>query len=196
MKSTRSWFRHKAKNTFEKYLLPMAGRELHYLEIGVFEAASAAWMCRNVLTHPECTGVGIDPWQPMRKWPLEKIEAVYQDAKHNLSEFSSKFSLIRGTSRDVLKDRGLEEESIDIAYIDGNHWSYAVVEDFVLVLPLVKVGGVIIFDDYEEEGRKRRTQHVRQAVDAILMSHQHLVEKWFQHRHQFGMKVIALPHES
>ena len=42
----------------------------------------------------------------------------------------------------------LHSRSIDFAYIDGSHEAADVLLDGLLVLPLVKRGGIILFDDY------------------------------------------------
>jgi predicted O-methyltransferase YrrM len=36
----------------------------------------------------------------------------------------------------------------DIIYIDGDHHSHSVLEDAILSWPLLKKGGIMIFDDY------------------------------------------------
>ena len=46
----------------------------------------------------------------------------------------------------LLKRRG--PESFDLVYVDGGHSAAEVFADAVLALKLLKVGGVLIFDDY------------------------------------------------
>jgi hypothetical protein len=51
-----------------------------------------------------------------------------------------------GYSNDKL--RGLPADSFDIVYIDGSHAACDVLRDGVLSWDLLKVGGILIFDDY------------------------------------------------
>mmetsp|Transcript_28592 Transcript_28592/g.83687 ORF Transcript_28592/g.83687 Transcript_28592/m.83687 type:complete len:131 (-) Transcript_28592:330-722(-) len=40
------------------------------------------------------------------------------------------------------------EESFDFVYVDGGHSPADVLSDAVLAFPLLRVGGVLVFDDY------------------------------------------------
>jgi predicted O-methyltransferase YrrM len=48
----------------------------------------------------------------------------------------------------MLKQLG-NEPLFDFAYIDASHTAYGTLEDAVLTHPLIKSGGIIIFDDYK-----------------------------------------------
>ena len=50
-------------------------------------------------------------------------------------------------SGDILKS-DFEKDTFDFIYIDGSHTAYDVLQDAVLTHPLLKVGGVLIFDDF------------------------------------------------
>jgi predicted O-methyltransferase YrrM len=45
---------------WNRYLKPLAGKPIHYLEVGLFEGRSMVWMLENVLTDDEATATGID----------------------------------------------------------------------------------------------------------------------------------------
>jgi predicted O-methyltransferase YrrM len=42
----------------------------------------------------------------------------------------------------------VEQDYFDIIYIDADHKASSVLEDAILAFPLLKPGGVMIFDDY------------------------------------------------
>ena len=59
---------------------------------------------------------------------------------------------VRGYSGDILPTWLFKDKPIlfDNVFIDGNHGMTDVLKDFVLVYPLVKVGGTIAFHDCNE----------------------------------------------
>lgn len=118
---------------------------LRYLEIGCFEGRSAVWMLENVLTGEGSTLTCIDPYQ------AHVGEEVKQRFLANVETAgaSGRVTLIVGFSQEQL--RPLPLDSFDIIYIDGDHRAAPVLEDAVLSWRLLKVGGLMIFDDYDWE---------------------------------------------
>jgi predicted O-methyltransferase YrrM len=99
-----------------------------------------------------------------------------KSAQHNVMPWlgvddlsSSKCQLIRGNSAEVLRKmndqggwNGVGKQSLDLCMIDGNHNSSAVLDDARQVLPLMKVGGWILFDDVENNQDKK--MHVAEGL--------------------------------
>jgi predicted O-methyltransferase YrrM len=57
----------------------------------------------------------------------------------------------------------------DLIYIDGSHQAPDVLSDATLSFPLLKVGGIMIFDDYLWRGRLPRNENgPKFAIDAFL----------------------------
>ena len=162
---TTNWFVRRAR-LFRELMLPLAGKPITYVEIGMYEGASSCWTCENILTHPDSRGIGIDPWSPKDKKDTSEKRAVRDTAYANLKPWSN-FTIIEKPSLAALRD-DLEIDSVDVLYIDGNHWSHGCMLDAMNGWPLVKVGGLIIFDDYQK--RRRHKNHVFSAVRAIMMS--------------------------
>jgi predicted O-methyltransferase YrrM len=97
----------------------------------------------------------------LRPLYIKLLSATFQ---HNLeaSGQKDKITVMRGCSHtEVIK---LEDKSFDIIYIDGNHASEYVCEDGVLAFRKLKVGGVMIFDDYWHGGDD---DMVKRGVDAF-----------------------------
>jgi predicted O-methyltransferase YrrM len=113
---------------------------IRYLEVGVFEGRSMVWMVENILTHPTAEIVGIDPFDE-----TGELKARF-DRNLAASGFRGKAHIIVGLSQSELGK--LPANHFDIIYIDGSHTADDVLTDAVLAWPLVKEGGVIIFDDY------------------------------------------------
>lgn len=124
---------------WEKALECYKGKaNIHYLEVGVFEGRSLIWMLENILTDPTAKATAIDIFH-------ESFKDKYF-ANIDLSGFSNKVNTIINYSQLALRE--LPYESFDIIYIDGSHTKHDVLEDAVLSWRLLKVGGLLIFDDY------------------------------------------------
>lgn len=119
--------------------------ELHWLEIGSFEGRSALWIVENLLKNPRSSLTCVDPWQP---WPRygDKIDFDYEVSFDRNTRDVSQIVKRKGRSVDVLPTFSLR--SFDGAYVDGNHDEEDVLQDARMVLPLVKLGGLMVFDDY------------------------------------------------
>lgn len=88
----------------------------------------------------------------------------------------------RGMSADVLP--GFADESLDWAYIDGNHSYEFVKQDIEGLIPKMKTGGLIMGDDLQWEGIERAVNEVLQeqseklvAVELKHKYHQYILRK-------------------
>ncbi len=180
-KFTRGWFRARNLAAFREHVYPAwAGKPIAYLELGVFEGMSMAWMLQRVLTHPGSRAVGIDPWLMTEKLDSEFMEQVRSRAESNLSPWISegRCCLQRANSAEALRKmfrrggflglgvgRGLRRP--DLAMIDGGHNALVVLDDARLVFRLLRPGGQIIFDDVENDIDKG-PDHVKGGLAAFL----------------------------
>jgi predicted O-methyltransferase YrrM len=162
---SKDWFSGNI-DVWKAVLGPLKGKpDLRYLEVGVYEGRSFFWMLENILTHPSSRLTGIDIALPDR---------LVSNIK--LSGQTDRITMIVGPSQTELKK--LPVESFDLIYIDGSHMADDVLVDSVLAWQLLKVGGVIIFDDYLWDGANytnRRTSMApallpRLAIDGFRAS--------------------------
>jgi predicted O-methyltransferase YrrM len=170
---TMDWFTH-AIPTWEEVLGPLSGKpDLRYLEIGVYEGRSLLWMLDNVLTHPSARATGIDPFLD------EKSKTLFR-ANLEKSGHAGKVTLIVGFSQVEL--RKLPLDSFDVVYIDGSHTADDVLSDATQSFDLLRVGGLMIFDDYRWTGTQRgRTPlppelRPQVAVNAFVTAYRNRVE--------------------
>jgi len=100
--------------------------------------------------HPDSTLIAIDPWTDYADYAEYKGQqtTIYDAFLRNLSRcgLSDRVTVSRGYSGDILPT--LTDSWFDVIYIDGNHEPEYVLEDAVLAFRKVKVGGMLIFDDY------------------------------------------------
>lgn len=164
-------FTRRFHRNFKHIAKEFIGKPIRYMEIGVFLGHTAEWMIDNVLTHPEAQYIGIDPWEwfkPLRKrFPTEEIWTTKMlnrivDLREKYKDRNASF--VKGFSQEVLRKNLWPDGSFDLIYIDGNHTIQSVMRDFVHTWPLLKIGGVMIFDDYLQG----HNDQVKKAVDLIL----------------------------
>lgn len=145
---SKDWFSNNIPR-WEKHLkkLIKAGKDrpLMALEIGSFEGRSAVWTLENILTHPNSSLICIDNYV---NTPTRKRNTTKQRFAQNTAKFGKKVKLLENDSRDALKSPELLDKLFDFIYIDASRHSKNVLEDAILSLPLLKVGGYIVFDDY------------------------------------------------
>ncbi len=94
----------------------------------------------------------VDPWRPLDDWnkPLNVSEDIfnqsYREAIDRTMTHQSKIHVIREESK--LGMEQIEPESLDFAYVDGDHTMRGIILDLISVLPRVKEGGIIGGDDF------------------------------------------------
>ena len=146
--------------------------DLKFLEIGSWEGRSTCWLLDNILTHKSASITCIDTFcgsiehNNLDKNYLQSVESRF-DFNIKQTGSNQKVTKIVGTSQKVLKT--LPHNTYDFLYIDGSHIAPDVLEDAILGLRLVKVKGLIVFDDYNwPQFKDNPTQHPKLAVDAFL----------------------------
>lgn len=115
------------------------------VEIGSWEGRSACWILANVINGPNSRLHCIDPWDV----PIgEAIEARF-DSNIAIAEKASRgrVTKCKGRSEDILPKMSPNE--LHFAYVDGSHVAADVLSDMVLAWRLLRVGGVMVCDDYE-----------------------------------------------
>ncbi len=144
-----------------------------FLEIGSFEGYSANYFIDNFLTGNNSKLVCVDPWikysestlTKMADWDNIMNENTYNIFIQNTMANSSKIIIKRGLSKDILPT--LETE-YDMIYIDGDHSEKAVWVDATLSFDILKVGGIMIFDDYKWNSGDRSPKN---AIDKFIQEY-------------------------
>jgi len=94
----------------------------------------------------------IDPWANLPDWnkpfnvSSKVFDDVYDEAMKRTEFASSKRIVLRGTTNTVI-DR-IPDNSVDFAYIDGDHTLRGITIDLNKVFPKIKEGGLIGGDDF------------------------------------------------
>jgi SAM-dependent methyltransferase len=135
-------------------LAKLKGKEnIKFLEIGCFEGRATNYLLENILTGEGSEIHVVDTFEGSReeagmKWDDNyDFDALYNKFKRNVSKYEDRVKIHRGMSGDILKS-DFEKDTFDFIYIDGSHTAYDVLQDAILAHSLLKVGGIIIFDDF------------------------------------------------
>jgi predicted O-methyltransferase YrrM len=160
-------------------------KELHILEIGSFEGKSTVWFLENILKNNNSTITCVDPWsnysqdqdslnsyfKQENEWDLteRKTKEIFL---HNIVESgnSRKVIIKQGFSDKILPSLITEQKIYDIIFIDGNHTAPYVMMDSVMSWPLLKKGGILMFDDYTWGLNKPTTIRPKESIDYFMLS--------------------------
>lgn len=161
----------------------LAGRPgVVMVEIGCFEGRSSRWFLDNILTGPGSLLICVDPWIVGPEYE-RRFDHNTAAAQH-----SGRLLKLRGTAQELvrLSAIGLEPLQLDAVYIDGDHQAESAFMDAGLTWGLVRRGGVVMFDDYDEKAFT-----VRAGVDAFAR----ILGDDFEITHK-GYQVIGRKSES
>jgi predicted O-methyltransferase YrrM len=149
---SQDWFSHHIPS-FDRVLAPL--RPTRLIEIGCYEGLSTSYLIER------CAGFGplqihcVDTWQGSADLPPERMEGVEHRFDRNVATAIGRASAdvtlrkIRQRSEIALAALITERtEPFDLIYIDGSHTAPDVLVDAILAFQLLRVGGVMIFDDY------------------------------------------------
>jgi hypothetical protein len=148
-----------------------------FVEIGVFGGKS---LFAGALSQPSGSiAIGIDPWESIPSvegydgenatwWSKIDHEAIYRSCRTfqtSLDLVRSCF-LVRATASEALP---LAERfsPIDLLHIDGNHSESASLHDVTHYVPLVRLGGIVFFDDLSWETTRRAQEHLARLCRPI-----------------------------
>lgn len=119
------------------------------LEVGVWKGEFA----KHILG--KCSSVEkyymIDPWRNLENWNKpsnvdnETFEKIYDEAILETDFSKHKRIVLRGTTKEVIDK--IPDNSLDFAYIDGDHTLRGITIDLIKVYPKIKNGGWIGGDD-------------------------------------------------
>ncbi|CAM9226803.1 unnamed protein product [Pylaiella littoralis] len=167
-----------SKHIFERFLGRMATlaeeQPVAVLETGSWEGASALWIAEHLLKHPSSLLVCLDSWDggTDKEKARYSMAAIEERFHWNMAKApnSERVIAVKGDSLESLAGllaRGLIS-SFDAVYIDASHEMKDVLGDALLSFRLLKVGGIMMFDDYWMRGVARATVAFEEALGNSL----------------------------
>jgi predicted O-methyltransferase YrrM len=170
---TKDWFNW-APPVWEQ-LIPMLPDRKKFLEIGSFEGRSTVWIVENMMEEGGeiyC----IDTWGGGEEHSEEDMAAVEARFAHNRQVLMDKYAhrhitRAKGTSIEQLAGwltpSSAPRSGFDFIYIDGSHIAKDVLTDACMAWPLLKTGGIMVFDDYLWGNPRDVLHRPKAAVDAF-----------------------------
>lgn len=143
----------------------------HFLEIGSFEGRSTVWIMENMMQQGDYL-LCIDTWRGGEEHGAEDMDAVWQRFKTNTAIATEKTGVLAGTARGTsivgLADELAESSEYDFIYIDGSHTAPDVLTDACMAWPLLKAGGLMVFDDYAWGPPRDILHRPKLAIDSFI----------------------------
>lgn len=149
-------------------------RPVTAVEVGSFEGQSTLWILENLLQHPESKMYCLDTFQGGIEHSTSQTSNLWERFCANIasSPHAKKVEVRRNLSRVSLVKLINEGVQADFVYIDGSHQAPDVLEDLVLAFRVLKVGGLMICDDYlwfmEKPAQRDMLNSPKPAIDAFV----------------------------
>lgn len=136
------------------------------VEVGVFRAEYG-----EVLAKGNYILYEIDPWKAYKDTNDQDLLDTYKDISYKALAKYPNVAVLEEESMEAVKR--FPEESIDFAYIDGNHMFKWIAEDIYEWWLRLKKGGVLAGHDYAkfEHREPKRGCQVKEVVDAFASSY-------------------------
>jgi predicted O-methyltransferase YrrM len=146
-------------SVWEKLLVHLRDRDIDVLEIGSFEGRSALfWL------------------EFLRRCRLTCVDAflsreVEDRFDRNTADYRDRIAKLVMPSASALPRLEQAGARFDLIYIDGSHRLMDVYRDSTLCWPLLKSGGILIWDDYEWTKPGRELDRPKPAINHFLRQH-------------------------
>jgi len=157
-------------------------KQLFCIEVGCFEGRSTTWFADKLLQNPNSVLYCIDNWNGGEEVERLKLNYNMQLVERNFIEnISSHFcypqiKIIKDSSNKGLASLFAYTSTVDFIYLDGSHTQKDTLVDLVLALNLIKVGGIIIIDDYMNKmSSGNKLLRPRDAVDFVVNTYDNAI---------------------
>lgn len=178
---TQDWF-SKEISIWNKYKPLFFNKEkIRCLEIGSFEGRSTIYMLNNYCNGNNSHVDALDTWEGSVEHSSDKKDNLYDRFLNNTQKFieKNKLSIYRDYSSNTLMKfiqelNANSREQYDVIYVDASHIAKDVLLDATLAWKLLKIGGLMLFDDYEWSYYKNSEMNPKVGVDGFLNSHNNM----------------------
>lgn len=145
------------------------GRPIKVLEVGSFEGLSACFLLMKL---PEARLTCVDTWEGSDEHVgMDLIASTEAAFDRHVAPWRERVTKRKGFSLPYLASLR-PDDKFDLVYVDGSHHADDVLVDAIRGFEQLKVGGVMILDDYLWQYYPRVTENPATAINAFL----HVVE--------------------
>ena len=176
---SQDWFsRNIPAWTFLLKRLAKENNPLRILEVGVFEGRSTCWLLENFCKTPASLLVAVDTFQGGIEHKGMELASLRSRFESNIRTVASpaRVDIREGFSLPELARLVVEKpQPFDFISIDASHQAPDVLGDAVLAFQLLRVGGVMAFDDYlwspTPQGTENPILLPKMAIDAFTTAY-------------------------
>jgi predicted O-methyltransferase YrrM len=149
------------------------------LELGCFKGEMSKWFSDNLLDNQYSRLYCVDTWEGsieykqnynnVKKTFKNNIETTFQ-ANIKKSKYPKKIKIFKNTTTDFFLTFLKKEKKpiFDLIYVDASHDARNVMCDAILSFKALKVGGHMVFDDYEWKKMPHNYEKPKVAVDSFV----------------------------
>ena len=140
-----NWFSYIDLNNYKD-------RPINYLEVGVFYGANLLSVAKSYGSHKDSKLYCIDPWEDYEEYYEYKNhqKTIYDTFINNVENSGSKEKIIINKGYSTTEIPKFDNNFFDIIYVDANHEEQFVLQDATLSFKKLKIGGIMIFDDFND----------------------------------------------
>ena len=149
------------------------------LEIGSFEGRSTCYLIETCARTNHIEIYCVDTWEGGIENDKKTMPEVERRFDHNVA--IAKTRAPHGATVKKLKKKSVtalaeilssNQPPFDLIYVDGSHQALDVLTDSIMAFQLLRVGGVMIFDDYlwswDPEGKQDTLNMPKAAIDSFI----------------------------
>ena len=174
---SNKWFLNNF-DIFNFFLPKDKNQKFDYLEVGCFEGLSSFYVLSE---YKSVNAFFLDIWDipnPNSKTLSNNFSTVEKVFDENLSEFN--FIKIKEDSVVSMRRLLKQNKSFDFIYIDGSHNGEDILSDAIEAFKILKVGGLIFFDDFLQHDKNRAIQSYEGIGKFLSLYSNYLVIEYFQ----------------
>tara|TARA_B100001996_G_scaffold341131_1_gene295013 strand:+ start:251 stop:934 length:684 start_codon:yes stop_codon:yes gene_type:complete len=174
---SNKWFLNNF-DIFNFFLPKDKSQKFDYLEVGCFEGLSSFYVLSE---YKSVNAFFLDIWDipnPNSKTISNNFNTVEKAFDENLSKFN--FIKIKEDSVVAMRRLLKQNKSFDFIYIDGSHNGEDILSDAIEAFKILKVGGLIFFDDFLQHDKNRAIQSYEGIGKFLSLYSNYLVIEYFQ----------------
>ena len=184
------WFSGNIPNFTE--IKSMLSSKKDFLEIGCFEGRSTSWILQNMLDENGTLSC-VDTFEGSPEHDQMDLSQLEKRWSHNVELARKKTQtckMYKNKSYDALAQLITEKATFDFIYVDGSHTAPDVLADACMCYGLLRVGGVVLFDDYQWPNTLGELKCPKPGINAFAFVYAEQVQPVISN-YQVAFKKIA-----
>jgi predicted O-methyltransferase YrrM len=162
--------------SWEKHVKPLSElkRSLRMLDVGGYEGEITAWFLNNLASNPDSHVYVIDTWKDSSKLGID-VKKIHRTFQRTIKETKKEDQV---TILNIERDDALyhlldllEDESIDVAFVDASQDPQDVMIDAILIWKLLRKDGILICNDYEVDDLDEHLYKSRKEIDKFIRNY-------------------------